>query len=490
MTPTRLASFYRSVGGNYDTLFLETPEQSLSFIYQSLGCVHTLQPTKDDFAPPAIPSLTPRGFVRWQMIQLLLGPEEFVPYLQEAVRKFDLVDPTTGRVFPKLLPKDSFPDQPDPEMVNWHNAVFESLQRDAQEEMSGHPRDAGMRSCSGTPAPPNAPDATDYFSSHDAYRNANGRANEAFAAPPGTPYYQDNNQRGARHNRRRRRSYPEQVFAVPTSIPTPSPGNVPGNRRGPSDADLYFDSFSTQSRSASSSVFDEDDRSVVLSDTSSRSSSPTIHRSRGPHHHHRRRHSDDDIKNPRQHLPPVFPDDASSTDSNFSDDDSSPSLSTSLPVGYFASPTGGRTAQYAPPRVNYRGANVRWSNENSLWEFPPPGGNSAASTPASEIPPTYSSRGFGNGDGAMLWNGTGSGAHPKHHSREGKKASAPDMPYRSGSHLSASPNGDGRDRNGVFSAGGRPSSIPHHIRPQIRRLVSPVLGVHGRRYPAEGIVWR
>jgi len=110
----------------FTELFLGTPPEKLSGIYTTLGCNHTLQPIPDDdFVPPSIPALTPRGFAIWQTIQLLLDPEEHVPYLQEAVRKFQLANPETGEPFPKSIPGGAFPSKPDQETVKWHDAMFE-----------------------------------------------------------------------------------------------------------------------------------------------------------------------------------------------------------------------------------------------------------------------------------------------------------------------------------------------------------------------------
>ncbi|WEW58997.1 hypothetical protein PRK78_004465 [Emydomyces testavorans] len=130
LTPDKLAAFYQRVGGNYDNIFLSTPSASLSFIYQKLGCFHSLQPICDAFEPPCIPALLPHGFVRWQTIQLLLCPEEHARFLQEAVRQFDIVNPATGEVFPKDIPRSVFPTEPDPEIVQWHDTVSKKLEHD------------------------------------------------------------------------------------------------------------------------------------------------------------------------------------------------------------------------------------------------------------------------------------------------------------------------------------------------------------------------
>ncbi|KAL1635284.1 hypothetical protein SLS58_010321 [Diplodia intermedia] len=156
ITPTQLAGFYKAVGGDYDVLFVETPAPSVAFIYKSLGCLHSLQPGReaDGYTIPTIPALKRKGFITWQTIQLLLGPDEHVPFLQGAVEKFDIVDPSTGQVFPKLLPKESFPDRPDEDMLRWYESVSTRLREECEAEEQqqrtrarrpGRPGDAGDR---------------------------------------------------------------------------------------------------------------------------------------------------------------------------------------------------------------------------------------------------------------------------------------------------------------------------------------------------------
>jgi hypothetical protein len=106
-------------------LFLGTPVTKLSDIYTTLGCAHSLQPVPDDdFIPPSIPALTTRGFAIWQTIQLLLDPEEHVPYIQNAVKMFSLRDPETGELFPKEIPAEAFPMYPDQVTERWHDEAF------------------------------------------------------------------------------------------------------------------------------------------------------------------------------------------------------------------------------------------------------------------------------------------------------------------------------------------------------------------------------
>ncbi|KAL5334870.1 hypothetical protein BJX70DRAFT_402171 [Aspergillus crustosus] len=130
LTPERLAAFYRKVGGNYDVLFLDTRPSALSFIYQRLGCFHSIQPSTDPYKPPSIPALQPHGFVRWQTIQLLLDPDEHVAYLQNALERWNIFNPSNGTLFPKTIPREAFPAEPDPEMIQWHETVSQKFEFD------------------------------------------------------------------------------------------------------------------------------------------------------------------------------------------------------------------------------------------------------------------------------------------------------------------------------------------------------------------------
>ncbi|KAI2630218.1 hypothetical protein GGS26DRAFT_102856 [Hypomontagnella submonticulosa] len=131
LNPSKLAAFYREVGGDYDQLFLQCPHKSISYIWQALGVQHTLQPTDNDYEPPSIPALTARGFVRWESIQILLEPQEHVPFMQFAVRNWPLVNPDTGKPFPVDLPAEAFPSECDPETDAWHKECARRLREEA-----------------------------------------------------------------------------------------------------------------------------------------------------------------------------------------------------------------------------------------------------------------------------------------------------------------------------------------------------------------------
>ena len=106
--------------------------QSIAWIWQVTGCQHSLQPTGNDFEPPSIPALTPRGFSRWEALEILLGPHEHVPFIQYAIKNWNLKHPETGEAFPPDLPRDVFPLEADPEVNRWHETCADRLWKDAE----------------------------------------------------------------------------------------------------------------------------------------------------------------------------------------------------------------------------------------------------------------------------------------------------------------------------------------------------------------------
>ena len=97
-------------------------------MYKTLGCFHSLQPRDSPFDTPSLPALTSGGYVRWQTLQLLLCPEDHVPFMQRAVEIYD-VPTADGGVFPKSIPRECFPDKPDEEMERWHRMVTGTLEQ-------------------------------------------------------------------------------------------------------------------------------------------------------------------------------------------------------------------------------------------------------------------------------------------------------------------------------------------------------------------------
>ena len=127
-------------------LFVGMPLASISYVWQVTGCQHVLLPTDDDFAAPSIPALTARGFSRWESLEILLGPDEHVPFLQYAVKNWDLRHPETGEPFPKTLPREVFPALVDADVDRWHESCAAELRREASKgEDVQHPRTVPRR---------------------------------------------------------------------------------------------------------------------------------------------------------------------------------------------------------------------------------------------------------------------------------------------------------------------------------------------------------
>lgn len=219
LTPDRLAAFYRKLGGNYDPLFLGTKSQSLSFIYQSLGCFHSLQPSTNPYEAPSVPSLLPNGFVRWQTIQLLMDPDEHSQYLHHAVGLWDIVD-ANGEILPKEIPRDAFPSEPDPEMLQWHEGVSRRLEYDFMKKNTprSSPPNFGAYHYHFSGKDP-LPEEEDYFS--PAPRQSGSRHNRH--ADP------DRSSRRRHHHRRLSADYPPFSSRRPEPDPVPRPD---GTRSG------------------------------------------------------------------------------------------------------------------------------------------------------------------------------------------------------------------------------------------------------------------
>lgn len=169
--------------------------------------------------------MTPRGFSRWASLEILLGPEEHVPFLQFAVKNWNLRHPETGEYFSADLPANVFPSVADKEVDQWHKACGERLKREAAgrpprpsrpptHEQESEPVDAHFAqghsrntSQGGTPRP--RPNDGDYFGRPFNYVNAppTGR-------PPKSGHSSRSPEKSSRNNRSfndrvRRRSFPD-----------------------------------------------------------------------------------------------------------------------------------------------------------------------------------------------------------------------------------------------------------------------------------------
>ncbi|KAI5302255.1 UTP-glucose-1-phosphate uridylyltransferase [Ascosphaera pollenicola] len=163
LTPLKMSTYYRLMGENFDSLFVETAPESLSYVYQMLGCYHSLLPTDmSSHKPPSVPALLTSGFLRWQVVQILLCPQIHAKCLQRAVEKFCIIDPVTGKPFPRSLPDEVLPSEPDLKMTLWHQGQLQKMEEDMMKE-------ARHFNSSSTPFSEPPPRATPAENGHDAF---------------------------------------------------------------------------------------------------------------------------------------------------------------------------------------------------------------------------------------------------------------------------------------------------------------------------------
>ena len=77
--------------------------------------------------------------MKWQILQLLIEPETNGPFLQQAVKRFNLRNPIDGTSFPSVLPKECLPTQPDMNTVEWYENISKKLMMEAQAAMAASP---------------------------------------------------------------------------------------------------------------------------------------------------------------------------------------------------------------------------------------------------------------------------------------------------------------------------------------------------------------
>jgi hypothetical protein len=231
-----------------------------------------------------------------------LDPAEHVPYIQAALRKFDVIDSKTGKSFPKDLPADVCPKKPDPNLIRWHDNAIAELANEAngntadqeKKERLGPPQQfkmpSGRRSSRSPSRSPHRShalrSAADRSPQHSPKLSPRARSR---AGPPQDYFNQDptsseyfptsmpskrlpkdrgNDSREHGSTRSRRRSHPEDFYvATPATskyrhdsseenlhrggqTPGPAPRNSRPSNLGPQLADSDSDSSSTSSVSS------------------------------------------------------------------------------------------------------------------------------------------------------------------------------------------------------------------------------------------------
>ncbi|KAM3067708.1 hypothetical protein ACMFMG_011448 [Clarireedia jacksonii] len=88
-------------------------------------------------------------------------PEEHVPFIQTAVREFDIRNSETGERFPIDLPKEAFPLVPDADIEKWHKTCAEKLRQRASPDVEEETPAPAPAPAAAAPAPDAAPPTPD-----------------------------------------------------------------------------------------------------------------------------------------------------------------------------------------------------------------------------------------------------------------------------------------------------------------------------------------
>jgi hypothetical protein len=482
-------------------LFVDVPDLSISYIYQSTGCQHSLQPTADDYEVPSIPALTLRGFARWQSIELLLGPEEHVPFLQFALKNFGIKHPETGELFPANLPTESLPSKPDPQIERWHNHCAEKLREAATPKEDDHP--THRPELPPRPKPPHhfsyvrrseplrsekfKPEVKDCFTSKST-SPGDGPGRPRASKQPSvsrSPSQHIPSSPGEfpRGSRPRRRSLPDESFSASSpNLPMPSPNINLKPEKDHTRRHSHPRQYRRPSISSLSSESEEDSMHVNPSTTpqSRRKSHPNTLNPRHPSvrlqvpHSSmpssplspRRSHQNSPRPSPREsprNSPHPF---RSSSGPDRGPDPRRPPVSVDVNGSLSAPFIRPENRGQRPLRSNSRGTNVRWTPLDEVAEFPKRSRRGSADTSATDdhSPP-------------RRW----------HSHRERRRE--PDQDRGTGigrPRFVQGRRGSHEDRTRDFREGDRGRDSASDIeskRKRKSRVVSPVVGVDGRKYP-------
>ncbi|KAL7272075.1 hypothetical protein RUND412_005135 [Rhizina undulata] len=134
ISPAKMATFYMSLQihslpketSNRANFFYaaQNKPQALAHLYKHLQIPHFLLPSSNS---PPVPALTPEGFEKWTMLQILLDPGREAAVFNELLKTTDIKDPENGNVFPRTFPRSALPEDPDEEAERRCGGVFSPL---------------------------------------------------------------------------------------------------------------------------------------------------------------------------------------------------------------------------------------------------------------------------------------------------------------------------------------------------------------------------
>ena len=242
--------------------------------------------------------------MRWQTVQILLEPEEHVPFLQRAVKRFEIRSPDDSRPFPRILPSEALPRRPDLEMTQWHEDMSGRLRIAAEvenERMSSNKPDDVESIAGSSVGSQSIVGAADYFQPRSTARPYHASANVSPVSPRARRPETWHDGKSSTFHDKRRRSLQDQDGLWPRDGTTPTEQSYRRSQRSHRSGPSSVLSVATASEST-------DDSSASASDATPSPEPvrrPRRHRESLYHNseHHRRRHSAHEPFTTRDYVP-------------------------------------------------------------------------------------------------------------------------------------------------------------------------------------------
>ena len=170
-----------------------------------------------------------------------------MPFLQEALKRFEIINPTEMEPFPKFLPKEALPTIADVEMTEWHEDVSEKLRlhieaSSAQKSTSAIALDAHKDTLNSRQSPidERQPVDTSDYSSARRSRTTFAPRSASHVSPahhqrhhlhvPASPAYPEHRRRSLPDHRVHRDAYPSSDRSTPRGPAMPRPNHRPRAR--------------------------------------------------------------------------------------------------------------------------------------------------------------------------------------------------------------------------------------------------------------------